>query len=299
MGPSLLFPAIYQALELANRAACANNLRQIGQASHAWAKDHRLDWPDVLAQDATRWDEVGKTRKDWYDVASGDDVNWGMKAEDQGPGTPVNSNTANFWALISQGQTTPDVFLCPSAYHLKDQTVVDFTRVRDFRAENFVSYSYQNVLGAYSLTETGGVPASALAVAADANPMRRDFFSAGRGSGITNDMLARRPKFEESDETEPWNSQLAEGITMPWELNSPNHKFKGQNVLYFDGHVAWRDHPYCGLFGDNIWLRRLIDVPGVPNMADIRSARSFNDEASYDGNSTLHAGCNNDSFLVP
>jgi len=35
--------------------------------------------------------------------------------------------------------------------------------------------------------------------------------------------------------------------------NSANHKNTGQCVLYWDGHVEWRDTPQCGLNGDNIF----------------------------------------------
>jgi len=38
-------------------------------------------------------------------------------------------------------------------------------------------------------------------------------------------------------------------------MNSSNHKRKGQNVLFNDGHVSWEDTPFCGHSQDNIYTR--------------------------------------------
>jgi prepilin-type N-terminal cleavage/methylation domain-containing protein/prepilin-type processing-associated H-X9-DG protein len=299
---ALLLPAVYQALELANRAACKSSLKQIGTAAHVWATSHRQKWPELWSSDSSQWNQVGKTRKDWYDVLSGEDVKWDIKAEDQGSGTPIDSNTAGLWLMISAGGLTPDIYLCPSAGHLRDQTVVEYNKVRDFRAENFVSYSYQNTFGPYYLSETSG-QASQLAVAADANPQRRDFYSGGGGGGtatlVTDAYLVQKPKFEESEETTKWNQDLTEGLSNPWEINSPNHRFKGQNVLYLDGHVEWRDHPYAGPQWDNIWLLQKAGVKDQKNPQDYKTISAYNDDASYDGKKVLPAGSGNDSFLVP
>lgn len=39
----------------------------------------------------------------------------------------------------------------------------------------------------------------------------------------------------------------------PFDSNSPNHNYEGENVLYVDGHVQWSASPACGLSGDNIY----------------------------------------------
>jgi len=48
--------------------------------------------------------------------------------------------------------------------------------------------------------------------------------------------------------------------------NSPNHGNRGQNVLYLDTHVEWRNTPQCGLNGDNIFEAE--EVP--PAVSDSR-----------------------------
>jgi prepilin-type N-terminal cleavage/methylation domain-containing protein/prepilin-type processing-associated H-X9-DG protein len=300
----LLLPAVYRALEQANQAACKSNLKQIGTACQTWAASHRQKWPDVLNDGSTMWYDVGATRSDQ------------VTADQEPPEDPeeptlnegmVNSNMANFWRLIASAGMTIDVFLCPSADHLRDDTVVRFDQVKDFRGPRYISYSYQNVLGPYALTQTGAEQPSALAVAADANPQRSDFYSDGPGTtveeGATDLKLGSEPHFEQDDDTVDWNEDLPEsGIPEgnAWQLNSPNHKFMGQNVLYLDGHVEWRLHPYCGAKFDNIWLKKDTQVNTTLDPRTLSTVEAYDDVGSYkSGTDVLPAGSIDDSFLVP
>jgi len=299
----LMMPTITSTTELADRASCKNNLKQIGTACHIWATAHRQCWPRMWSEDSSAWYEVGNTRTDRWDELEQDgeppDVTPGDKSGP--PPEPIQSNTASLWLMVVAAGLTQDVFLCPSADCRHERAAMNYAKVRDFRGEKFCSYSYQNMLGPYLLKEAPAY-ASQLAVAADANPMRRDYWSGGPGGGmpigITNRKLAERPKFEECEETPPWNQQ-AKCIRRAWELNSPNHQFKGQNVLYLDGHAEWREHPYVGVNWDNIWLRRRTDVTAPIDPKNLATIRAYNDESSYDGRSTLPEGSTGDSFLVP
>ena len=293
----ILVPALMIPEERAPRASCANNLSQIGKACRTWAFKHRQAWPDVYTEQSTHWHEVGNTRTDaWSPVRDDGEPS---KAEPGDNGQPIQSNTANFWPLVVQMGLTPQVFLCPSSHGWPDSAVVEYKSVRDFRGEPFCSYSFQNLLGPYTMTETVSGHSSRFAVAADANPLRRDFRTGPRGlgvpKGITDRQLTANPWFEETEETAPWNRR----IRPVYELNSPNHKFKGQNVLYLDGHVEWKEHPYCGVNWDNIWLRRRTDVSAAIDPANVETLRAYNDEASYNGQSTLDPKSEDDSFLVP
>ena len=293
----LLMLALTHAHEHAHRTSCRSNLRQIGTSAKIWSSAHRQRWPDAFAsgQETGRWDRIGGTRadEDSFDARRDGDVG-DNKGETQ-------ANTASLWLLVANTGLEPRVFVCPSSRHTSDAQVLDYKSVRDFRGDRYVSYSYQNELGDYQLKETAA-PAWRLAVMADCNPMRRDFRSGaprgGKPQGATDRRLARKPKFPPSDQTDFWNRQTGP-ITDPWELNSPNHGFQGQNVLYLDGHVEWAVHPYCGPKWDNIWLRRKAGVEAEADPARLETLRAYNDTSSYDGTSTLDPKSEGDSFLVP
>ena len=73
----------------------------------------------------------------------------------------------------------------------------------------------------------------------------------------------------------------------------------GGNIGMLDGHVEWRWDPYCGPKWDNIWLRRRTDVSTEIDPQSLETLRAYNDEASYNGTSTLPEDSQDDSFLVP
>ena len=120
---AILLPAVFGALEEANKAACKANLKQIGTACQAWASGHKQQWPCMFTKDSTAWDQIGQTR-DQTDPA-----------KDAGTSTFVNSNTSNMWALARGGYCdNVAVFVCPSSGMKVDTTIIDVTTspVRDF-----------------------------------------------------------------------------------------------------------------------------------------------------------------------
>jgi prepilin-type N-terminal cleavage/methylation domain-containing protein/prepilin-type processing-associated H-X9-DG protein len=304
---AVLIPAVFGALEQANRASCANNLSQIGKAGRTYATSHKQKWPDVCiavgGASPQAWDKVGESRQD--SVTPGQtDIPTDTEAKDKGGNIPLESNTANFWRLISMQGMTPQNFICPSAAKMNfpDATVVKYTDVRDFRGNQYCSYSYQNVFGDYVLTETASAHSSSLAIGADANPQRRDYYSGATDGveGLTDQKLLEGVKFEESDETAPWNQTLGDNLDKAYQLNSPNHGFKGQNVLYLDGHVEFKEHPYCGPMYDNIWVLRKANVTTPVRPNDYSTVNGYDEDVSYtDSKSKLLSGSDNDSYLVP
>jgi len=301
----ILVPAVLGALELARRAACANNLSQIGKACQAYSASHNQNWPKVWSTTASStaggaggagapggWDYIGGTRSGQIPPAD----------PDKGAGTAVESNTANLWLLIKSGLCeNPAVFICPSAAGaVADTAISDYTRVRDFGAPENVSYSYQNVFDRYRLSSAASPQ---LAVCADASPCRADF--QGGGSAIESyfGTAATKPKYENAD----WATEIQD----QHNINSPNHKFKGQNVLYLDGHVQWQDNPFCGVKYDNIWTKQKTGTLQEPNPADVKTLEDRSEITSYNiatqggavssaSNKTfLEPSNREDSFLVP
>jgi len=311
---ALIVPTVLNVIADANRAMCQNNLKQICVALQNWASSHRDAYPDVFQSNSTHWNDIGNTRTDEWEPAR--DPADPPEAEPGDNSMPIQSNTANFWKLILSAGASPDMFICPDsgrrppdvvrpyeAVGHEDGKGFDYDSVRDFRGEVYCHYSFQNVLGPYTLKQTGSDQPSRLAVAADASPLRRDVWSGAPGGvtrGATDRHLTSEPEFGGERETKLVKRWREAGARpKAWELNSPNHAFQGQNVLYLDGHVEWNDHPYCGVNHDNIWLRRK-DVPVASiNPEDLSTLRATNDTTSYDGTSTLAPGTKNDSFLVP
>jgi len=271
---AILLPALFGAMELARRVACANNLSQIGKACSAYAAGNRQVWPDVMgATDTAKWKDIGNTR-----VGGTPD-----NTED------IESNTANFWLLIKSGLAeNPDVFVCPSQSNDEpERAVADYNSVRDFGEAKNVSYSYQNVAGPYRLTSAAP---PGLAVAADSNPQRED-----RAGAITEYVgSATTINFKVT----AWESFDPAEL---WHFNSANHKFEGQNVLYLDGHVEFTNNPYCGVKYDNIWTKASdpltsLDPSSATFVADMKGNA---DGTSYAAAGNLDAAKREDSFLVP
>ena len=310
----LLLPAMWCVFDDAPRAACKNNLKQIGTACQNWASSHRQRWPDVFHANSTHWNDIGNTRTDEWDPVR--DPADPPEAKPGDNGMPIQSNTANFWILIVEAGATPEMFICPESGRRPADVVrpyevvgheegkgFDYATLRDFRGELYCQYAFQNILGPYTLTQTNCDQPSRMAVAADASPLRRDFWSGAPGGvtdGATDRHLASNPQFEDKWETELTDRWREAGARpKAWELGSPNHDFAGQNILYLDGHVEWSFHPYCGVNYDNIWLRRKEMPEATIDPRDLAALRATNDPASYDGTSVLPADSKNDSFLVP
>jgi len=161
------------------------------------------------------------------------------------------SNSSGLFKLVVAGYVPPSTFQCPG---VEGDSASPVYAVRagmtDFPEARHISFSYQHSIGGRRLSQKHlAAVARQMAILADSSPLFEN-------SRFLRELLRR---------------------TTHQELTSRNHGTAGQNVLYLDGTVAWRESPLAGVDGDNIYLA--------------------GDIVDYRGNETPTTGT--DSFLLP
>jgi prepilin-type processing-associated H-X9-DG protein len=141
-----------------------------------------------------------------------------------------NDVTASLWLLLRERRVESVKFVCPSTWDRRD-TYLDASG-KKVRGPEHLSYSYASPFS------------SALEYELNANKLRSAF-------AVMADMSPGAPAATVSHDSPPL--ERARG-------NSPNHGGAGQNVLFGDGHVEWKDTPFCGIEDDNIYTA-LLDRP--------------------------------------
>ncbi|MDP1662073.1 MAG: hypothetical protein Q8L55_09175 [Phycisphaerales bacterium] len=136
-------------------------------------------------------------------------------------GRPAQSNSANLFTLARNGYTAPQQLACCANAAARECRFT--SECRDWQNLEQVSYSYQNLFA--NDRPNLDNPGKPFIVLADRNPAVLRAFRGERVVYVNE--------------------------------NSPNHRGKGQNVLYSDGHGEWTESPVVD--GDNIWLPRSIE----------------------------------------
>ena len=220
---AMLLPSLSRAREQARRTSCKNNLKQLGLALIMYSNDYMGSFP-----------------------------------------TGSGSHLADLTLLLSMGYAKdPNVFECPSAsYEAQSINIqvgetfglgigyaMDWDRIfyneLHTWASSSVAYSYDNT--------KRDDDAPMVAVLAD-----RQWSIEG------NEYIPANEWYEESwwGYSADTNYRFCENIEWefpdnlgdsPFDCNSPNHEYEGQNVLYVDGHVSWSGSPMCGYMGENIY----------------------------------------------
>ena len=223
---SILLPSLNRARETANRVKCASNLRQIGQAMLLYANENRQQWPrtmtDTSTGDITAW--TGKSADDPFKDASGT--------------RPDNNDvTAALFLLIRTQDIGTEVFTCPSDNADKDtfdssDTSDDSAQERsNFTASTNLSYGIANPYGTATGYRWNANQNPEFAVAADRGAKTQS-------TDLTQNSAASHQK----------------------KANSPNHDGDGQNVLYGDGHVEFKNTSWAGVKNDQIYTQATDDA---------------------------------------
>lgn len=222
-----------------SRVLCAGKLRNLSTVLRGYAEGSRGFLPDTGAASPL----AGPVPDDGFHFPDA----WNSRGTAFWSRERRTGNAGNLYLLIRLGLAQPDDFICPAsgdraafgpffaerfsflAFEPGSLSLTD--EEREFLRLNTTrhcSYSYQNMLGHGQGDPDVADPAAGrlhleysppdVAVLADHNPYTQ---LEGEGREV------RDP------DAEP----LA---------NSMNHAGRGQNVLYVDGSVAWRETPLCG-----------------------------------------------------
>ena len=137
-------------------------------------------------------------------------------------GVPAVSNSSGLFRLIAADFVSPSVFTCP-ALETEGGSKAGFAvqpGMSDFPGAGDINYSYQHTLGGRRLSRQVLAPvAESMAILADSTPV----FAGGQ---FRRDRVGA--------------------------LASDNHGRTGQNVLYLDMHVVWRERADVGVGGNNV-----------------------------------------------
>jgi type II secretory pathway pseudopilin PulG len=153
---SILLPSLARARELAKRATCANNLREIGRGALSFSREGSLH----RGSNSSLGD---------LPSANPQADNWG---------DPNAGNMAGMWLLIDNNYCVEKTFLCPSQVNARGDQVADWSDTDTFPTRRFYiepyhtnSYSYISTVeyDGVDRPSTHGSP-SRLVIVADLNP---------------------------------------------------------------------------------------------------------------------------------
>lgn len=227
---AVIMPAVYRwSWSNSDKAACARNLHQIGLSMLKYAIDDAryLSFPRTIYV-------PGAPPSQFTAPNSPHPFN--------GPNTPSpNDVTAAVFLLLRTRDVKPADFVCPATNFVPfDAAPQSAQQYSNFTKTNQLSYSFHN---RYPTT-------------------------AARMNGIVNYDVDLPPDFPIAADINPGTPELTAVPVVPASraMNSPNHGRAGQNVLYADIHVEWKDTPFVGLQGDNIYTFGPSPAQAHPNV---------------------------------
>jgi len=225
---SILLPSLNRAREQANRAKCANNLRQIALAAIMYAGN------EVRTGSFPRtYFNTGSTTLKADTTGYASDASFGPQSQ-----VGENNVTASFFLILKTQEITPEVFICPSTQGERGFGPGSTKGIQDvsnwLEIPKNLSYSYAcpfaTASGATSAIGGGWKFNNSLGsdypIAADMNP--------GKTGG---------PPANTNNVTTPGYDS---GKKAMQQGNSNNHSNEGQNVVYADAHVEFQQTPFAG-----------------------------------------------------
>ncbi len=255
---------------IARRIICATNLKGLGTALLVYARDYDGNYPQLPGMGP--WSkELGFA----FDMDKPDFSETGQQ------GYVGRTITASWYLLVREADVSPKSFVCMASeqkeFKGKNSAKRDIIDLWDFGNNPYqhVSYAMHNPYSKYPAKNSH--PAS-FAVAADMNPwmVNGDFIQAGKNNTPPQIITV-------SDDT---TCKLGNSYH-----HRSKHNFKGQNVLYADGHSAWETRSDVGTRNDNIYT--YWSTEKEPSTQDVRGGTAPTGRTADND-----AKSKEDSFLV-
>lgn len=226
------------------QVVCEVNMKSLGDAMSIYSSDHADVYPELPGRGS--WSkELGFA----YDLPNPDFA--GVQAS-----TP-RTVTASWYLLVRYSDVSPQSFVCPGRKQKSFLEVitqdVSIVKLWDFGSNPYdhVSYSMHNPYGKYPANKNRS---SGFAIAADNNPWFKD------GSLIEpnkNSIMPPQIINYQNDKTyklgNSMNHKEYKERFLFWKYTKRGTLGLGQNVLYNDGSVVFKETPNCGINNDNIY----------------------------------------------
>ncbi|MCG3178444.1 MAG: hypothetical protein BIFFINMI_00771 [Phycisphaerae bacterium] len=223
---SILIPSLEEARESARQARCREQLTGLYKAMLAYSNEH--------GENGEYFPAVAKVSN---------------KIDTQ----------ASLWLMVRYDQATASNFVCPSDRYATDwKGAIDqakpFPLASDGRMT--LSYSYQvpqNEVG--SPRHERELDIVHFAIMADRSPY--DSPDGGKLlTALTGWSSSPSVNWSAADAAVQARAKVRKvALSERLKVNSSCHRGRGQNVLYRDGHVEWKDTPLAGITDDNIYTR--------------------------------------------
>jgi len=150
-------------------------------------------------------------------------------------GSENHSNTRRLYRLVKDGYVEPDSFVCPSCSKSRGRpelTSLELKSNRDFRDRRYITYSFQ----IRCRQSNDGQLHCRKVLMADLSPLFENL---------------------PDDFGKPFKLHLDRRLVT---INTVNHKRKGQNVLFGDGHVKFLKTRFIGVSNDDVFTLQNTDV---------------------------------------
>ncbi len=210
---AMLLPALSRAREQARRTSCKSNLKQLGLGLLMYSNDYNATFP------------TGRGRY-----------------------------LADLTLLWAEGYIRdPNIFECPSATWEAQSIKMGQTFGLGVGSARSYGMLYSGGTG------WGGVTIAGASVAYAYDNSKRDddppgvAIMADRGFGMEDPGYAEDTNYRWASNISWEVPHTSDDLDSPFDANSPNHAYEGENVLYIDGHVAWATEPTAGWNSDNIY----------------------------------------------